>query len=314
MVSGVRSGAGAGVDFVASRMRSEGEESRFAELIGRSGMGDAGAERQQGSLPLNGPHPDPLPRSGRGGKTAAESPEAAEAPPAPLQTLLPSPEAPLLQSPPTPTGSRPVNPLSRCAGEGGGEGRGTPEPPPLPNPPTPTASRPVNPLSRCAGEGGGEGRGTPEPPTPTSPPTLDAPIPPRPQPIAVPPSPAGALPPPSATLQALARATGPLPRQWQLEITTGHQAPLTLHAERNAGWSLSVQLPAAQPVNAAQLDRLATRLTRSGIPLETLRADGLPKPSTATAPASRPLRSERSDDDSHDDAFDDARHDRRGRR
>lgn len=127
--------------------------------------------------------------------------------------------------------------------------------------------------------------------------------------MSAPPSPAGAVPHPSATLQALARATGPLPRQWQLEITTGHQAPLTLHAERATGWTLAVQLPAAQPVSAAQLDRLATRLTRGGIAVDSLRSDAHAK----TTPSRSP-RPERTTDDAHDDdAHDDAPH-RRVRR
>ena len=142
-----------------------------------------------------------------------------------------------------------------------------------------------------AGEGGGEGLRAPEPA-----------IPPRQQHLDAPPPTAGVLSAPSATLQALARATGPLPRQWQLEITTGHQAPLTLHAERATGWTLAVQLPAAQPVSATQLDRLATRLTRGGIAVDSLRSDAHAKTTPSRSPRPERTTDDALDDDAHDDA------------
>lgn len=112
------------------------------------------------------------------------------------------------------------------------------------------------------------------------------------------PSPAPAPPTPSATLQALARQPGALPRQWQFEITAhAHAAPLTLNARRQAAepgragpaWALQIGLPAAAAtttasaaqaqamsptalpvVSAAQMDRLAMRLARGGVTVGAL--------------------------------------------
>lgn len=143
----------------------------------------------------------------------------------------------------------------------------------------------------------------------------------RQAPTDAPPLPPTDVPAPSATLQALARTPGAMPRQWQLEILNGHQAPVLLQAERQAAasslpaatsmtptpgpWALSLQMTASQAINAMQLDRLATRLARGGIAVESLRAG------VTSAHADLPPF-ERIDDDVLDDGSDDL--DRDGQR
>lgn len=93
---------------------------------------------------------------------------------------------------------------------------------------------------------------------------------PRATPAAAPALPAPEPLPPSATLLALARSPASLPRQWQLEITTQpHAQPLVLRAEHQAadGWALQVHVA---PATAVQQERLATRLSRSGIAVSSL--------------------------------------------
>lgn len=120
-------------------------------------------------------------------------------------------------------------------------------------------------------------------PAPIAPDAPDAPAPPRPD-VVSPRDPAGAVQPPSSTLQALAQA-GTAPRsseQWRFEIDPQPlQQGLTLQAERlppvhgiaggtgAPAWSLQLHLPVAlaSGASAAGRERLEQRLRRGGIAL-----------------------------------------------